>query len=104
VKVFSSTILSLFSFSIKLHLRNYNKKLEKQFLLLIYFEKMLVGNSSLTPVKPFPRRAHAFRETGAAINGPVGFRLERYFGFSPAFIAFNLKHSFLSRVKSPLFA
>jgi hypothetical protein len=43
-----------------------------------------------------------FRETGSAINGFAGYRLERNRGFSAAFIAFDLKHSFLSRVKSPL--
>jgi hypothetical protein len=41
--------------------RHENKlKKQKNFLICIYLRKMLLGCFSLLPVKPFPRRAHAF--------------------------------------------
>jgi len=46
----------------------------------------------------------SFREACATVNRFAFFRFEGYCGVFAAFIAFNLKLSFLGRVKSPLFA
>jgi hypothetical protein len=47
---------------------------------------------------------NAFREACATVNRFACFRLERHCGVLAAVVAFNLKHSFLGRVKSPLSA
>jgi len=47
---------------------------------------------------------NAFREACATVNGLAFFRLERHRGVFAALVAFDLKHSFLGRVKSPLLA
>jgi O-acetylhomoserine/O-acetylserine sulfhydrylase-like pyridoxal-dependent enzyme len=47
---------------------------------------------------------NAFREACAAVNGLAFSRFERHCSIFAALVAFNLKHPFLGRIKSPQLA
>jgi hypothetical protein len=82
----------------------------ERFFLFLSFEIVATPCPRVFRVKTevqtgtFPSLINAFREACAAVNGLAFFRLERHCGVFAALVAFNLKHPFLGRVKSPLLA